>query len=110
MSNFFDSDIVKQTIEELDELQAKIISEMFLLSSFSKEKKKNHLRLLRDFLEKQKLFIFRISLSDDEDAVDMMESILESAKLLGYGEINSVDKFFEKLNETIQKLEKSIDD
>jgi hypothetical protein len=109
MSKFFESDIVRKTISELDELQTKIISEMFFVPSFSNDRKKKHLKLLRDFLEKQKLFIFRVSLSDDKDAVEMMESILNSAKLLGYGEINSVDRFFEKLDDTIEKLEQTID-
>lgn len=110
MSKFFDSEIVRHSMKELDDLQSRIISEMFFLPSFTKEQKKRHLKLLRDFLEKQKVFVFRISLSDDKDAVEMMENILQSAKLLGYDEMNSVDSFFKSLNETINKLEMAIDD
>jgi len=37
------------------------------------------------------------------------EKVVEAAKMFGYSEIDGMDKFFEQLNHTIQKLEKTLD-
>ena len=37
------------------------------------------------------------------------EKVLEAAKMFGYSELDGMDKFFEKLDATIQDLEKSLD-
>jgi len=110
VSNFFDSEVVRKEIKEIDEMQNSLFSEMIYLPYFSKEEKKEHLKLLKRFLEKQKLFIFRLSLSDDESAVKMKESILDSAQLLGFKKEEGFDAFFKHLEGIISNLENSIDD
>lgn len=110
MSNFFDSEVVRKEMIEIDEMQNSLFAEMFYLPYFNKQERKEHLQLLKKFLEKQKLFIFRLSLSDDESAIRMKESILESAELLGFKKEDGFDAFFKHLENIIEKLEKSIDD
>jgi len=110
MSKFFDSDVVKESLKELDDLQKEIFHEMFELPFFGKEKKKEHLGKMKLFLEKQKNFIFRISLSDDPDAIEMKNTILESAQMFGIGPVNNVSILFEKMEKSIDDLEKSLDD
>jgi hypothetical protein len=109
MSGFFDSEMVRESILELDEMQERLIYDVFQLPFYSNEQKKDHLKLMRDFLEKQKIFIFRISLSDDPEAVEMKEKIVESAKLFGLKENESIDVFFDKMENSLNRLEKTLD-
>jgi hypothetical protein len=110
MSGFFDSEQVRESLFELDDLQEKLFNQLYDLPSSTKEKKKEHLDTMREFLEKQKLFIFRMTLSDDPEAVKMKQKIIESAKLFGFEPGDSLPSFFERLGESIDKLEKSLDD
>ena len=74
------------------------------------DQKRKHLVTLKSFLEKQKLFFFRISLSDDPNAKEMQERLMDAAKMFGVqSEINTMDAFFAKLDSTIKQLEASID-
>lgn len=109
MSRFFDSEVVRESVLELEELQQKLYSEMMSIHTFSTEEKREHLETLKTFLEKQKIFFFRISLSDDPDALEIKQRVMDAAKMFGYNEIDGMDKFFEQLDYTIKKLEKSLD-
>jgi len=110
MSDFFKSDQVQNTIMELTALQQQLATEMPYLPLMDPDQKRDHLKTLKTFLEKQKLFFFRISLSDDEEAIEMREKLIEASKLFGVdNEIDSMDAFFAKLNKTIQEIESSID-
>lgn len=109
MSRFFESEMVRETVMNLERMQQQLARDMYLIGTYSREQKQDHLKLLKAFLEKQKLFFFRVSLSDDPDALMIKEKVLEAAKMFGYSELDGMDKFFEKLDETIQDLENSLD-
>jgi len=110
MGDFFKSDQVQSTIAELTSLQQQLVTEMPYLPMMKPEQKKEHLRTLKSFLEKQKLFFFRISLSNDKDALEMKDRLMEATKMFGVNdEMNNMDAFFAKLDDTIKDLEESID-
>ena len=110
MSDFFKSDQVQSTIAELTALQQQLVTEMPYLNMMKPEQKKDHLVTLKTFLEKQKLFFFRISLSDDKEALEMKQRLIDATKIFGVDdEMNNMDSFFEKLNETIDEIEAGID-
>ena len=110
MSDFFKSDQVQHSIMELTALQQQLASEMPYLPMMNSDQKRDHLVTLKSFLEKQKLFFFRISLSNDKEAIEMKEKLIEASKLFGVdNEIDSMDAFFAKLNNTINEIESSID-
>jgi hypothetical protein len=110
MSDFFKSDQVQSTIAELTALQQQLVTEMPYLNRMKPEQKKDHLVTLKTFLEKQKLFFFRISLSDDKEALEMKQRLIDATKIFGVNnEMDNMDSFFEKLNETIDEIEASID-
>lgn len=106
---FFDSDQVRDTIMELEELQLELTNDLMHLAEYSVEERRDHLGRLKTFLEKQKVFFFRISLSDDPDALKIKEKVVEAAKMFGYSEVDGMDKFFEQLDHTIKNLEKTLD-
>ena len=80
MSKFFESEVVRDTVIELEHMQRQLAKDLYNIASYSQEEKREHLKLLKAFLEKQKLFFFRVSLSDDPDAVMIKEKVLEAAQ------------------------------
>ena len=110
MSGFFQSDVVRETIAELTNLQTELTMETPYLPMMKEEQKKEHLHKLKTFLEKQKIFFFRISLSDDKEAIEMKDRLMDAAKMFGVeDEVDSMDAFFNKLNSTIKELESNIE-
>ena len=110
MSKFFNSELVRNDMKELENMQKKLYQEMMYVPFYDKEQKRGHLVLMKDFLEKQKLFIFRLSLSDDPEAIEMKENMLDSVEFLGFDKKKGFDSFFKKMERTINGLEKTLDD
>lgn len=110
MTRFFDSEQVRESLFELDELQQKLFSEIFELPFFDAKRKREHLDTMKQFLEKQKVFIFRLSLSDDPEAITMKQRILDSAKMFGLNPGEDINVFFEMMEDSLKKLEKTLDD
>ena len=109
MSDFLDSEIVKQSVRELETLQKELYYDLVNITSYNLTEKKEHLERLKTFLEKQKIFFFRASLSDDPFAAKIKEKVIEAAKMFGYSEIDGMDKFFAQLDKSIAKIEQSIE-
>ena len=108
MSGFFQSEIVREAIKEMEELQQQIIKDTFRAPIMSKEEKKEHVELMRTFLEKQKNLYFRLSLSDDPEALEMKERIQDAAKFLGF-DGNNVNELFTEMENTLSRLDKIAD-
>ncbi len=107
MSEFFDSELVQQTMIELEELQKELLLKIFDIPYCSREEKREYIKLMREFLEKQKLLMFRMSLSNDPEAQETKERILESAKVFGLKDNQGMNDFFEMLERPIDEIEKS---
>jgi hypothetical protein len=108
VSGFFQSEIVREAIKEMEELQQQIIQDTFKAPIMSKEEKKEHVELMRTFLEKQKNLYFRLSLSDDPEALEMKERIQDAAKFLGF-DGNNVNELFTEMENTLSRLDKIAD-
>ena len=106
---FFDSDQVRGTVMELEQLQQELTVDLMHLVEYSVEERREHLGRLKTFLEKQKLFFFRVSLSDDPDALLIKEKVIDAARMFGYSDADGMDKFFEQLDNTIKNLENTLD-
>ena len=109
MTRFFDSEMVRESIAEINDIQEKIFKQLMHIPYADKEGKKEHLNLMKEFLEKQKLFIFRLSLSDDPEAIELKENILDSARLFGLKPGQGIDDFFKIMESQIDYLEKTLD-
>jgi hypothetical protein len=108
VSGFFQSEIVRESIKEMEELQQKIIQDTFKAPVMSKEEKKEHVELMRTFLEKQKNLYFRLSLSDDPEALEMKERIEDAAKFLGFNG-NNINQLFAEMENSLERLDKIAD-
>ena len=72
----------------------------------SKAEKMEHVNLLSELLEKQKILYTRLTLSDDPKAIEMKERIIESSKLLGYGDPSDMSTVFDNMQKVIQKIKR----
>ena len=108
MSGFFQSEIVRESIKEMEELQQKIMEDTFKAPMMSKEEKRDHVELMRTFLEKQKNLYFRLSLSDDPEALEMKQTIRDAAEFLGF-DGNNVNDLFSEMENTLDRLDKIAD-
>ena len=109
MTEFFRSAQVRAALAELAEIQDDLAHTMSSPRLLSDDEKKDYVKKLKLFLEKQKLFFFRVSLSDDPEAIQVKDHILETAKMFGFNEMTGMDKFFQQLDETIKKVEEGLD-
>ena len=109
MTEFFKSAQVRAALAELAEIQDDLAHTMSSPRILSDDEKKDYVRKLKLFLEKQKLFFFRVSLSEDPEAVQVKEHILDTAQMFGFKEMTGMDKFFQQLDDTIKKVEKDLD-
>lgn len=101
---FFDSEIVKKEMQSIEKLQRELTRSVLRFPSMSKAEKLEHVNLLSELLEKQKILYTRVSLSDDPQAIEMKEKILENTKLLGYGDPSDMSKIFDNMQKVIQRI------
>ena len=109
MSKFFDSEIIQEEIEDINELQKMLYSNVMQFPSMERVDKIEHIDLLTELLEKQKVMYTRLSLSDDPEAVKMKEQLHKTIPLMGFPRGTDMNLLFEGMKETISKLKENFD-
>ena len=109
MSEFFDSDIVREGLEGIHDLQSRIYGNSFKFGTMSREDKLEHIEKLTELLEKQKLMYTRISLSKDPEAIELKEHLEQSVQLLGFPEGTDMSLLFSGMSSTIDNLKTQLD-
>ena len=107
--SFFDSDIVREELQEINELQMSIYKNAMKFGTFSREDKVDHIERLTELLERQKVMYTRISLSDDPEAIDLKKHLQKSVELMGFPEGTDMCLLFTSMSNTIENLKKGID-
>ena len=101
---FFDSEIVREELSEINRLQTSIYGKMFGFGFLSPTDRKEHVDKLQTLLEKQKTMWTRLSLSDDPEALIMKESLNKTVTLMGYPEGTDIKFLFDNMHTTIDAL------
>lgn len=108
--SFFSSEVVRAEMTEISELQELIYSNVFKFPSMTKEEKLEHVAVLERLLDKQKVLYTRMSLSDDPEAKEMKERIIQSAIMMGMPQgtdmniiLNNMSKMLDVMKEQIDK-------
>tara|TARA_R100000773_G_scaffold12729_1_gene11752 strand:+ start:111 stop:443 length:333 start_codon:yes stop_codon:yes gene_type:complete len=104
MSNFFDSPIIREELEQINELQQEVYGSLIAFPNLSSEEQQEHIDKLSLLLEKQKIMYGRLSLSDDPQAIEMKETMRKSVTLMGFPSGTSVERLFEGMEKTIDQL------
>ena len=107
--SFFDSDIIQEELQEINRLQESIYGSVLSFGMMSKEDKLEHIDMLSELLDKQKVMYTRLSLSDDPKAVEMKENLRKSVAMMGFPPETDLNLLFDSMNKTIESLKDYID-
>ena len=109
MSDFFKSEIVMEELREINELQEEVYANIMKFGRMTKEEQLEHVDKLATLLEKQKVMYARLSLSDDPDALEMKENLLNSMTLMGFSADTDMNTLFQSMRATIDSVRESLD-
>ena len=107
--SFFNSEVVRAELTKIQELQDSVYINIFTFTAMSKEKKLKHIEMLEELLDKQKILYTRLSLSDDPEAKEMKERILNSAKAMGLSPDVDMNVVFSNMSKMIIVMKDQID-
>ena len=109
MSNFFDSEIVREELNEINELQQEVYGKILNVMNLTPEEQVEHIDKLRLLLEKQKIMYTRLSLSDDPEALKLKNQIEQSVVVMGFPQGTDMNVLFDNMDKTINDLKKHVD-
>ena len=109
MSNFFDSEIVQEELNEINELQQEVYGKMLNVMQLTTEEQVEHIDKLKLLLEKQKIMYARLSLSDDPAALKLKNQIEQSVVVMGFPQGTDMNVLFDNMDKTINNLKKHVD-
>lgn len=107
--SFLQSELVRAGLVEINELQEEIFKDAMKFPAMSTEKQYEHLEKLETLLEKQKIMYTRVCLSDDPEAQQIKENIIDASKMLGFPGDVDPGNLFNNMHMTIQNLRKLVE-
>ena len=107
--SFFDSDIVRAEMAEIQELQEEVFDNVMKFQYMNDSDKLHHINVLEKLIEKQKIVYARLSLSDDPDAKQMKEEILKSAVMMGLPKNVDVNLMFNQMSDMMGIMRQQLD-
>tara|TARA_R100001594_G_scaffold67600_3_gene101914 strand:+ start:1748 stop:2089 length:342 start_codon:yes stop_codon:yes gene_type:complete len=107
--SFFDSEMVRAEMVEIQELQEEVYSHVFDFPQMSTEDQKYHVEVLEKLLSKQQILYTRLSLSDDPDAKRMKEEICKGAVAMGLPSDVDMQVIFNNMTQAINMMRQQID-
>ena len=109
MSKFFDSEVVRDELQDITDLQKELYGNMLNFGDLPEEDKKDHIELLIELLEKQRIMYTRLSLSDDPAALKLKNQIEQSVVVMGFPQGTDINVLFDNMDKTINNLKKNVD-
>ena len=109
MGKFFDSEIIQEELEEINDLQRTLYGNVMEFQSMERDEKVEHIDLLTELLDKQKIMYARLALSDDPEAIKLKEHLQKSIPLMGFPTGTDINLLFDGMRKTISKLKEDID-
>lgn len=107
--SFFKSEVVRAEMTEISELQEDIYKNVFKFATMTKEEKIEHVEILERLLDKQKVLYTRLSLSDDPEAMEMKERIMQSATMMGLPPNVDMNIIFNNMSRMLEVMKEQID-
>ena len=109
MTDFFESDIVREEMETINEMQEDIYSKVFDFPNLPLDEQVDHLDSLMELLEKQQILYTRMKLSDDPRAKEMADNVRASAIVMGFPKDVDCNLLFANMKNTLERVRKGID-
>jgi hypothetical protein len=107
--SFFNSEVVRAEMTEIAQLQEQIYGNIFKFPTMSKEEKLEHVGFLETLLDKQKVLYTRMSLSDDPEAKEMKERVINSAIMMGMPPGTDMNIILNNMSQMLDVMRKQID-
>ena len=107
--SFFNSDIVRSEMAEIQELQEEIYEQVMKFPYMDNANKAYHIELLEKLIEKQKVMYARLSLSDDPAAKQMKKEITESAAMMGLPKNVDMNIIWRQMADMIGMMKQQLD-
>ena len=107
--SFFESDVVRAEMAEISELQEELYNSVFKFYQMDHNGKMGHVNLLQRLLDKQKVLFTRLSLSDDPEAIEMKERVLQSASMMGLPPNVDMNVILNNMSQMLEVMKKQID-
>ena len=109
MSAFFDSEIIKESLDDINKLQEDVYGKLVHFHMMDYEEQIDHVEKLTELLDKQRIMYTRLSLSDDPDAIVMKESLNKTVTMMGYPEGTDIAVLFQNMHATIDALKEFLE-
>tara|TARA_R100000700_G_C3127811_1_gene114199 strand:+ start:508 stop:810 length:303 start_codon:yes stop_codon:yes gene_type:complete len=94
---------------DIQDLQEEIYGSVFNFPQMDNDQKEEHIDLLMELLEKQRILYARMSLSDDPQAKKMKENIQESAVMMGMPKDVDMANVFANMEKMIGIMKQQVD-
>ena len=107
--SFFDSEVVRAEMTEIQELQEEVYDNVFKFPRMSKEDQRYHVSILERLLDKQRVLYTRLSLSDDPEAQQMKDNIQSGATSMGLPKNVDVQTLFKQMGEMVDLMRDTLD-
>ena len=107
--SFFNSDLVRSEMAEVQRLQEEIYQSVMRFPSMSKVEKLEHISMLETLLDKQRVLYTRMSLSDGPDARQMKQQIIDQCEVMGIPKGTDVAVLFSNLSKMLTSMRKEVD-
>ena len=98
---FFNSDIVQEELQRMQELYLEINKMGLLLST---DQKKEQLDKMIELIDLQQTMYMRVTLSDDPEAQKMVSQVREAARMVGLSPNDVNHTFYDRLRDNVQKM------
>lgn len=106
---FFESEVVRSELIEISELQQEVYKNFINFSFMSTSEKIEHIELLEELLKKQQVLYTRLSLSDDPEAKKIKQTIVDSAKLMGFPSNIDINLIFNDAAKMLESMKDKLD-
>lgn len=107
--SFFDSEVVRAEMAEISELQEQVYQNVFKFPTMTDSEKVMHIELMQKLLNKQQILYTRLSLSEDPDAIELKNKIIDSAVMMGMPKNIDMNIIFSNMSKLIDAMRQSID-
>tara|TARA_R100001594_G_scaffold37254_2_gene67341 strand:+ start:2053 stop:2370 length:318 start_codon:yes stop_codon:yes gene_type:complete len=101
--------MVRKEMTDIQELQEEIYGSVFNFPQMPLEDKAEHIELLKELLDKQRILYTRMSLSDDPQAKKMKENIEQSAVMMGMPRDVDMATVFANMDKMIDVMQQQVD-
>lgn len=107
--SFFSAEIVKKEMESMQQLYQEISKKMYLFPFLSREEREEVVNQIDALIDKQEILYTRVSLSDDQDAIEFKEQFRIQAKQMGIPSSMIGPEVFKNAKRSIQMMKESLD-